>query len=221
MSRILQDWWQKYLLGRLRTPQQIVAASRVEPNASDTRFFGVPEDNAFRFDVPERLRRSMHFRSDGWLRQSERADWQGCDPRLAYWAALFVEYGRRRGIPLYVHCAFRNREEQERVNHLGRSKAKWGQSPHNRGAAVDVVHGVYHWDMTRAEWQYLALLGRFALARVNTLLVKDRQIGLEWGGSWAFYDPAHWQLDDWRKRDVVQEGEPKRVTPRAILAAKL
>lgn len=212
-------WWQKYVLGRFRSPQDLLRAARSEnpgAQASD-RFFGLPDDDGWL--APVRLKADV-FTSAMYLGQCDRADWQFTDLRLQRWAALFIEMARRRGIPLYVHCAFRSEEEQRKVNHAGNSKAAYPRSPHNIGEAVDVVHSVFHWDLTRQEWHLLHVLGRLALDRLNADLPAASKLKLAWGGDFkSLWDPAHWEISDYRARiRRLPVGPPVRYTPRAILA---
>lgn len=217
-------WWQDYCAGRLMTPRALYrAASLVAEDSAYAeaaeRFFIDPKDGPT-WDVPERLKAPSAIKSSAALSQHNRADWQNADPRLMRWAALFVELARRRQIPLYVHACFRTPEQQTALQTAGRSRAKAGRSPHNIGEAVDIVHGVFHWNLTRDEWKFLHVLGQLALDRVNAPLRKADKLALVWGGGFkTLYDPAHWEVEDFRKRlgpRVI--GPPVRRTPRGILA---
>lgn len=72
----------------------------------------------------------------------------------------------------------------------GLSKAKAGQSAHNHGFAVDIVHGTKAWELTRKQWDLVGHIGKEVAASMG--------IHVEWGGDWSFYDPAHWELANWR-----------------------
>lgn len=214
------QWMQDLMAGRLRTPQAIVAASRAEnPDAATfDNYFFVDRQDGPTWDVPQRLKAPQHILSDAGIRQWDRADYQHCNVDLVRWSAILIELARRRGIPLYVHCAFRTKEEQERVNASGNSKAAWPRSAHNIGEAVDVVHGVYHWTLTKQEWAFIHLLGLRALDLLNAGRKKDERLTLTWGGGWSFYDPAHWEIADYRNRiRKLETGKPLRRTPRFIL----
>ncbi|VDC31835.1 M15 family metallopeptidase [Pseudogemmobacter humi] len=219
-GQVLTRWWQDYVAGRLRTPQSLVAASRAEnPDTAQAylRWLDLPTDDEWQ--APQRLKAPGFIDTASYVRQSERADWQHCDPRLMRWAALVVKLARKRGIPLYVHCAFRGEAEQAKVKASGNSKASYPRSAHNIGEAVDIVHGVYHWQLTRQEWQLLHVLGLLALERINATLRKDDKLHLTWGGEFkSLYDPAHWEITGYRSRlRRLPEGEPVRYTPSAIL----
>ena len=78
----LTRWWQQYVLGRLRTPQAIVAAARAEnPDKIEDRFTEVPVDNK-EWDTPKRLRAEAFLNSQTYANQQQRADWQQCDHRM-------------------------------------------------------------------------------------------------------------------------------------------
>jgi hypothetical protein len=169
------------------------------------------------------LRAPTYWVGRAYTRHGDLADWQSVDPRLMRWAALVVEYGRKRQIPLYVHSAFRTRDQQNKLVEGGVSKARWPRSAHNIGEAVDIVHGVYHWNLTPQEWQFIAVLGRLALDRVNATLKKSDKLALTWGGPDGpgdkfGWDPAHWEVADYRARIREIDPGPKETRmPRAIL----
>lgn len=217
----LMLWFQELVLGRVRSPQDLMRAARAEvPDAarSSLRFLDIPDDVGWH--APQRLQAPAFILGEAHLKQGHKADWQQTDVRLQRWAAVFIEMARKQGIPLYVHCAFRTRAEQAKVNSQGNSKAAWPRSAHNIGEAVDIVHGVYHWSLTKQEWDLLHVLGQRALEVVNGQLPVKAKLALTWGGTFkSLYDPAHWEIADYRVRiRPVEEGEAKRLMPRKILA---
>lgn len=218
----LCEWWQRYCAGARWSSRQLYAEAHGADPLPPSRFFALPPDDpgGGAWTAPERLRAPTFINSTGHLSQHDRADWRGVDRRLQYWAALFVEYARQRGVPLYVQCALRNRAAQEAARSRGYSRAAYGRSAHNIGEAVDIVHGLFHWDMTRDEWRLLHVLGLRALDRVNAQLPRDRRLALTWGGDFkSLYDPAHWEITDYRARlRPLPDGEPVRQTPRRILS---
>ena len=220
-GQVLTKWWQDLTAGRLRTPQAIRSASLAEiPDSAQSadRFFNEPQDGPT-WDVPQRLQARHFILTDVHMRQWDLADWQHVDKRLARWAAVFIELARKRKIPLYVHCALRTEAEQAKVNSQGNSKAAYPRSAHNIGEAVDIVHGVFHWTLTHQEWAFLHVLGLRALDLVNRDLKKVDQLQLTWGGTFkTLYDPAHWEITDYRARiKRLPLGPPLRLTPRYIL----
>jgi len=218
-------WWQRYVAGGLRTPQDIYAASRAEePDKIEDRFTASPVDNP-EWDVPDRLSAPAFLTSEAYARQGMRADWQHCDQRLRLWAARFVLAAHKRGIPLYVHSAFRTKEQQDLLRSRGLSKVGYPRSAHNIGEAVDIVHGVYHWEMTPLEWRYLHWLGRDVLRKLNAQWPKDRRLCLNWGGDDGTsgdkfrWDPAHWEILDYRDRiERKPELVPVHMSPAVTVA---
>jgi len=225
-GQVLRQWWQHYGLGRLTTPQAIYAAARHEnpdPARASLRFFDDVEDGPT-WDVPERLKAPSYFTGDAYLKHGEQADWQMTDRRLMLWSARVCEMGRRRGIPLYVAWAFRTKAQQEDMIARGVSKAPWPRSAHCIGEAVDIVHGVYHWNLTPQEWKFLSVLGRRALDQLNATLSKRDKLELNWGGDDGpgdtfRWDPAHWEIRDYRERlRQIVPGPKEPMMPRGILA---
>lgn len=220
----LTQWFSDMRNGRLKIGN-LFRVARNEKYPPQQRAFFVEDKSP----PPQRLRFPGHFTENAHLRNNGRADWQGVDPRIKEFAARFVEEARKRGIPLYAHCAYRTKAEQTEAWASGNSKLQWPDAPHCKGLAVDIVHSVFHWDMSEAEWDYLRWLGYQVLHRINDQRPKKDWIILTWGGDWdgdgdihdqRLYDPAHWEIADWRSRSypTIQETEPVRLTPRAILA---
>lgn len=117
---------------------------------------------------------------------------EGADDDILRFSQAFLRDLRKRGIPFFPHCYYRDEETQNRLRKQGVSKARWGQSPHNFGMAVDIVHFGRYWDLTSTEWAVIGLIGKEVARRLN--------LKVTWGGDWKFYDPAHWELSDWKKR---------------------
>ena len=112
---------------------------------------------------------------------------------------------RKLGIPLFTHTCIRGSLEQNRLFKEGRSKARAGESPHNFGAAVDIIHGTKGWNLTRKQWAILGHIGKEIAATSG--------ISVVWGGDDGpgdrfNWDPAHWELTEWRKiRSQYADGE--------------
>lgn len=214
-------WFQQYLAGRLRTPQALYAAAQYdEPDRAkgSDRFFDVPVDGA-KWEALERLRAPGFMRTNAFLAQWDLVDWQHVDPRLMMWAAMLIEQARLWGIPLYVHSAFRTEAEQADMILRKVSRTPYPRSAHNIGEAVDIVHGVFHWNMSPREWQALHVLGLRCLDRLNAGVKAADRLQLTWGGHFtSLYDPAHWEIADYRMRiKRLPVGPPVRRTPRDIL----
>lgn len=131
------------------------------------------------------------FTDEMFLRQQERADWGYTDVRIRFFAGRFAHQMRQMGIPIYCHAAFRTPQEQRQLQKRGVSKAAFPNAPHTQGCAVDLVHSRFHWnDMRKEDWDFFGHVGKTIAAR--------HKIPITWGGDWKFYDPAHWELSDWR-----------------------
>lgn len=201
-----------------------MAAARQEvelqnPSTASDRFFERMVDGAS-FDAPARLKWSGYHRTDREFTYNERADYRGVHSGLMHFGALLCEAARKQGIPLYVHCALRTKQEQDTAFSGGFSSLQWPDAPHCRGGALDIVHARYHWDLTKQEWSLLGKIGK----NCHELLMRKTPLrdrwGLVWGGDWRKpYDPAHWQVAEWRNLPVIPpEGGPVRMSPRGILA---
>ncbi len=128
--------------------------------------------------------------SDRYGEQQSRADRTGAQPEILEFERKLIKRARKFGIPLFAHCVIRGSTDQNRLFREGRSKARAGESPHNYGAAVDLIHGTKAWDLSRKQWAILGHLGKELAASLG--------LKLTWGGDWEFYDPAHWELTEWR-----------------------
>ena len=123
--------------------------------------------------------------------QQLRAVRENADPRILAFADKLVARAAKYGIPLFPHEFWRGPARQAKLKAQGFSRAKFGSSAHNYGMAVDVVHGTRAWDLHAREW---TVIGRLGIEVANAMNVK-----VQWGGAWEFYDPAHWELADWKQ----------------------
>lgn len=135
--------------------------------------------------------------STRYLLRSGSWDFAECHEEIADFAVAMLKECRSRGFPFYVHCGLRTDAEQNALFAKGVSKARGGQSAHNHGMAVDIVHFSRGWNLTEKEWGVIGLVGKEVARR--------RKIKVTWGGDWKFYDPAHWELLGWSDR--VRNGE--------------
>ena len=138
-----------------------------------------------------------------------RANREGAHPNIIKFADKMQNHFAKLGIPLFAHNMVRNKEEQTALFVRGVSKAKWGQSPHNFGLAVDLITPHLAWDgMTPDAWKMLGHLGKEVAKRNNIRII--------WGGDWKFYDPAHWELAQWEnlKGGYPWPAPPKLTSPR-------
>lgn len=128
--------------------------------------------------------------SERYKAQQTRVPRAGSHPDLVEFERRLIARGRKLGVPLFAHCFVRSDADQNSLFVRGLSKARAGESPHNYGLAVDVVHGTKAWDLTRKQWEIIGHVGKEVAAQLG--------VKVEWGGDWRFYDPAHWELANWR-----------------------
>lgn len=128
---------------------------------------------------------------------TEKHDYVRTHPDIIEFAKAFQKEMDRRKIPFRPFQFYRGWKEQAARKMRGVSKAGPGQSPHQYGCAVDFIHATKAWDITPKQWAVIGAIG-YEVAR-------KRNIDIEWGGEWKFYDPAHWQLADWRKYMVAHD----------------
>jgi hypothetical protein len=155
------------------------------------------------------------FTSEYYLRTYERADWYGAPPEIKMFSKKFLTALRARGLPFYVHTCFRHPDVQRELKNMGRTRVLYGA--HQRSCAVNIVSAIDHWEVPDELWYYVGTLGE-SIARSMSLGKetgnKEKALKIEWGGRWDFFDPAHWQLSDWRKRlSVDPDHEPERLSP--------
>ena len=148
------------------------------------------------------LRDELGVKSVGFKRYA-LWDHTGVPPDLVRFTREFLEAAHALAWPLRVHSALRTYEEQARLFARGVTKARPGTSAHNHGLAVDIIHALRAWDLTPREWLVIGALGKEVSRRVK--------VPVEWGGDWGWrgrpiapgevgWDPAHWQVADWKKR---------------------
>ncbi|QCS37297.1 hypothetical protein [Tortoise microvirus 81] len=131
-----------------------------------------------------------HMRTTKFLNQILRASREKADPRIVEFYVRVQKECAKRGIPVFAHEFYRSPERSAQLYRQGVSKAKAGQSPHNYGMAVDIIHATRAWDLTKKEWAVLGAIGHECARKM--------ELKVEWGGTWRFYDPAHWEIVGWK-----------------------
>ena len=185
------------------------AANRATAETSrpltDDPEFGGPETvpglgpTAYASELLDMIDRPFCF-SEKYGTQQGRADRTGAQPEILDFEKRLVKRAYKLGIPLFAHCVNRGSAEQNKLFREGRSKARAGESPHNYGAAVDLIHGTKAWNLSTKQWLILGHLGKELAAQSG--------LKVTWGGDWKFYDPAHWELTNWREiRAQYSDGE--------------
>ena len=103
---------------------------------------------------------------------------------------VIEEVERRIPFDFTVLCGHRGREAQERAFDEGNSKARWGQSPHNKKPSdgIDVAPYPIDWNDTEA----FTLLATYVLA-----VAAEKGIPLRWGGHFrSIKDLPHFERGD-------------------------
>lgn len=144
----------------------------------------------------EYLRNPEFIATPRWTDQKSRADRRGAQSDILDFERSLIAKLKSIGIPMFAHCVMRDPVEQNRLLRDGFSKAGAGQSPHQYGYAVDIIHSTLPWDIHLEDHEFArkcwALIGELGKEVSQTIGVP-----VDWGGDWKFYDPAHWELKDW------------------------
>lgn len=136
--------------------------------------------------------------SQRYQEQQWRALEKGAHPDILEFKRVFIRRMAKLGVPMFASEVVRSPERQNDLYALGNSRAKGGQSPHQFGCAVDIVHSVKGWSMEPKAWALIGHVGKELITQ------KGLQVeSLAWGGDWGFYDPAHWQIADWKADKVL------------------
>jgi hypothetical protein len=186
IQRFLRRWWAGLKAPPVTLPGQKPPVFRLPKHMQDVAR-GLIDHEAFKLvDHHNRVRMGQKY--------------DGCHPDLIAFYRNFQEELDRRKFPFYPFEFLRSAADQERLYRMGRTKARAGQSPHQHGLAVDMVSSQRFWDLREAEWDIIGLIGKECARKAG--------VAIEWGGDWDFYDPAHWQLAEWRLWAAFREIEP-------------
>ena len=104
-----------------------------------------------------------------------------------------------QGVTVEMTDGWRGSAEQEKAFINGNSKARFGNSPHNYGAAFDcapIISGKLCWPDDKTLWNTIGKAGMAA--------------GLDWGGNFkSIIDNPHFELPAWRNLGLaLQYTEP-------------
>lgn len=106
-----------------------------------------------------------------------------CDSRLQ---DIFNELIKE--LDCSIICGFRGEEEQNKAFYMGKSKAIWGKSKHNKRPSLAVDAAPYPID-----WN-----NHVRFVQMNDkiqAIAKRRGIKIKWGGAFkSFKDLSHWEL---------------------------
>lgn len=153
------------------------------------------------------LQNGTFFTNVKFQAQQFRADWTGAHPDLVEFHKAFQARMRRLGVPMFAVEVLRTPERQNELQADGFSRAKAGQSPHQFGLAMDYVHSLKAWNISKAEWAIIGHIGKE--------VAQQRGLKMKWGGDFTvldehgepvpFWDPAHWEVAFWK---TVKEDYP-------------
>jgi len=146
----------------------------------------VDYSTAFRSMIDENFLKSIKYSE-----QQMRADRTAAHPDILEFEKKFVTKCYKLKIPVFAHCVMRDKHTQNELFVKGHSKAVYGKSAHNYGFAVDIIHSTKAWNLDRLAWSELGHIGKELAIQAG--------IKIEWGGDWKFYDPAHWEIKNWKQ----------------------
>lgn len=126
--------------------------------------------------------------SQKWQEQQWRAFREDCHFDIWEFEKRFIKRMTKLGIPMFASEVWRSKQRQAEL--LAQGKSKTDDGPHMYGCAIDLVHSVKGWNLNAREWALVGHIGKEIAAQAGIKLV--------WGGDWEFYDPAHWEVADWR-----------------------
>lgn len=138
------------------------------------------------------MRDAQFLKSTKYQAQQWRAERNGAHSDILDFERLFIRKLAKLGVPMFAHNMVRTTTQQQELFVRGVSNAKGFDSPHPNGCAVDIVHSTRAWNLTKPEWSILGHIGKE--------LASQNGFKLVWGGDWSFYDPAHWELANWRSQ---------------------
>jgi hypothetical protein len=149
------------------------------------------------------------FSDTHMLKLHNRANWYCAQTPIRHFTYLYITELQKRGIPMYAHTVLRGSELQAQLRAKGLSNLKDG--PHQRGCAVDIVHAYYHWNCNEDFWFYVGSIGE--------QIIRKHNLPIEWGGRWTkLWDPAHWQIENWKKYPKIGPiVKDETRTPKALL----
>lgn len=126
--------------------------------------------------------------------QQWRANRNGAHLLIIEFEKALVKHMRILGVPVFAHCVVRTATEQARLFNSGMSRISGRDEYPHQHCAVDIIHSKFGWNLTPEQWKMLGHIGKEVALK--------RGIAITWGGEpeYGFYDPAHWELTQWRER---------------------
>lgn len=144
----------------------------------------------------EAIRNKGVFGTPQYQDQLNRADFEGADPDIVEFQYKFRRRLQSLGVPMFVHCCIRSVEDQQAAYATGVSRARPDRPYPHRAFAIDLIHAKLGW-MDRPPiphaWDLIGHIGKEVSISSG--------IPITWGGDFkSLYDPAHWELLDWKER---------------------
>lgn len=149
------------------------------------------------------MRDTVFLASQKHQDQHQRADRTGAHPGIVGAESLkYVGFEKtlirrmaKLGVPMFASEVNRDGKRQDELKRQGFSKSSAGKSAHQYGCAVDIIHGTRGWELTDQQWAIIGHVGKQIRLGYGWSLV--------WGGNDGpgdkfAWDPAHWQMEDWR-----------------------
>lgn len=135
-----------------------------------------------------------YLASDNYRKQQWRAVRLGAHPDLLEFERVMVRKMAKLGVPMFVPEMVRTAKRQDDLFALGNSRAKGGQSAHQYGLALDLVHSTLAWGLTPRQWELVHHVGEELVTqkglKVENFCAQGRN----------GFDPAHWQVRDWKSQ---------------------
>lgn len=147
----------------------------------------------------------------GRKRPPQAEDYYGVHPDIVRFYQAFVYECDKRNISVKAYQFLRSEDEQNQLYVKGVTKAKAGQSPHQFGCAVDIIDRKKAWNLSRKQWEIMMSIG-YEISRKKKIAVIN-------GGDWGkpdqpvtFWDPAHWELKNWREyRQIINYCKKRKI----------
>lgn len=162
-----------------------------------------PRDLPLSAEVPQTYSEALagmvdrpYLASRNWVEQQQRAVRDFAHPDILEFERVFVRRLAKLGVPVFAPEVIRSAKRQDDLYALGNSRARGGQSAHQYGCAVDIVHSVRAWDCSPKQWQLMGHIGKELITQKGFAV--DSAAWPDFNG--RFYDPAHWQIVDWKNQ---------------------
>ena len=132
--------------------------------------------------------------------RTEEADYKGAHSDIVEFFKAFQKACHKRNIPLRAFEFVRTAERQQELYEKGFTKAQAGFGAHQYGMAVDCIVAHKAWSLSKKEWACLIAIGKEVARR--------RNIKIDSGYDWDFWDPAHWELEGWK--EMIAPKQPNK-----------